>query len=130
MLADALRCSTPHIPLNESYAAAVISCWSGDCAYCDGRMDFIPAACYSGTMTTMPQQDFTMLTTHEAAELLNVSRPFVVKLLDAGTLPSRMVGGQRYVLFEDVMAYKRDIDSQRLKTLEELSALDQELGLG
>jgi excisionase family DNA binding protein len=70
------------------------------------------------------------LTTQEAAELLNVSRPFVVKLLDEEVLPSRKVGTHRRVLFEDVMAYKRDIDTKRLKVLEELSALDQELGLG
>jgi excisionase family DNA binding protein len=70
------------------------------------------------------------LTTQEAAELLNVSRPFVVKLVDEGTIPSRKVGTHRRVMFEDVLSYKRDIDHKRLKALEELAALDQDQDLG
>jgi excisionase family DNA binding protein len=70
------------------------------------------------------------LTTQQAANLLNVSRPYVVKLLDEGKLPSRTVGKYRRVRFDDLMAYKRKDDEARTKVLEELSALDQELGLG
>jgi excisionase family DNA binding protein len=70
------------------------------------------------------------LTTQQAAALLNVSRPYVVRLLDEGRIPSRSVGKYRRVRFDDLMAYKRKDDEARAKVLEELSALDQELGLG
>jgi excisionase family DNA binding protein len=68
-------------------------------------------------------------TTQQAAELLNVSRPYVVSLIDKGTLPARMVGNHRRLPLQDVLAYKGDSRAKRRQTLRELAALDQELGL-
>ena len=69
------------------------------------------------------------LTTQEAAEMLNNSRPSLIQLLDEGKIEYRRVGTHRRVRFAAVMRYKRQIDRQRRAALEELAACDQELGI-
>jgi excisionase family DNA binding protein len=70
------------------------------------------------------------LTPQEVAELLNVSRPYIVRLMNEGVIPSHWVGkDDRRAKYQDVLAYKQDQKRSRLAALDRLSALDQELGL-
>ena len=69
------------------------------------------------------------ITTQQAADLLNVSRPYVVGLIDQGKLPARMVGPQRRVMLADVLAYKVESKTKARAALREMVAIDQELGL-
>src|SRR5574337_792611 len=69
----------------------------------------------------MPQK--VELSTQEAASFLNVSRPFVVKLIETGKLPCRKVGRHRRILFDDLLDYQK---ASRTETEEALQALADE----
>ncbi len=70
------------------------------------------------------------LTTQQAAEILNMSRPFLVKLLEKGEIAFTKKGTHRRILFSDVQAYKQQIDNDRMKALDVLTAQAQELDIG
>ena len=69
------------------------------------------------------------LTTHQAADLLHVSRTHLARLLDDGRIPFRKVGAHRRVRAEDILAYRRATESRRREALDALTARDRELGL-
>lgn len=69
------------------------------------------------------------VTTQEAADMLNVSRPFLIKLLEKGDIPFTTVGRHRRVRAADILAYKTERDQARFVALSELAALDSEGGL-
>jgi len=70
------------------------------------------------------------LTTQEAAELLNVSRPHLVRLLKEEEIPSHKVGSHHRVCRRDVLAYKAKRRRQSEEAMQEVTRLSQELGLG
>lgn len=69
------------------------------------------------------------LSTQQAANILNVSRPYLIKLLESGEIPYYKVGKHRRILAQELYNYKSGIDTKRSQTLDELTALTQELGL-
>ncbi|WP_404824221.1 helix-turn-helix domain-containing protein [Nostoc flagelliforme] len=77
-------------------------------------------------ISIIPQQQ--ELTTQQAAEFLNVSRPYLIKLLEQGEIPHIKVGSHRRVRFDDVMNYKQQRDVKRDQLLTELTQMSQEAG--
>lgn len=69
------------------------------------------------------------LSTVEAARLLNVSRPFVIKEIDAGRLPCRMVGSHRRVTMTDLDTYRQRMRSEQEAALDAMAKNADELGL-
>lgn len=70
-----------------------------------------------------------VLTTHQAAHFLNVSRPHLIKLLEEGALSFHKVGTHRRVKFDDLLAYKQAQQETTRSALKELTNLSEEYGL-
>lgn len=68
------------------------------------------------------------LTTKQAADVLGVSRPFLIRVLEAGQIPFRKVGRHRRVLVQDVLAYKKTMQIKRRAALDELVKASEDIG--
>jgi excisionase family DNA binding protein len=91
-------------------------------------MDILAQMAQGNAVTLLPLH--AELTTQESADLLNVSRPFLIKLIESGVLQCRKVGKHRRIYRRDVLAYKEKIDRDRHETLNKLVAQAQEINMG
>lgn len=80
-----------------------------------------------GSMTIIPMDK--ELTTQQAADILNVSRPYFVKLLENDIIPYHKTGTHRKILMKDLIEYKNQISKKRKVKLSEMIDLSQGLGL-
>jgi excisionase family DNA binding protein len=91
-------------------------------------MDILGAMASGQGVTLIPED--AELTTVQAADILQVSRPFLIKLLEEGQIPYRKVGKHRRIRMEDVMNYKQAIDQEREAVLDRLVEDAQEQDMG
>jgi excisionase family DNA binding protein len=77
------------------------------------------------TMMLLPQSK--ELTTQQAADILHVSRPHLIKLLDQGRMPFHQVGTHRRIRIEDLLAYREKRNQHRREQLEELTHISEQL---
>jgi excisionase family DNA binding protein len=78
-------------------------------------------------VTVIPNE--ALLTTQDAADILNVSRPFLVKILSEHNVSIQKVGNRRKISFHEVMRLKEKLQAQSRGALDELAQLDRELNL-
>jgi excisionase family DNA binding protein len=90
-------------------------------------VDLLTQLGQGNAVTVVPQK--AELTTQEVADYLNVSRPYVVGLIESGKLPARKVGTRRRVALVDLLRYDEEDSKLRRAALDEITRLGQELGL-
>jgi excisionase family DNA binding protein len=91
-------------------------------------MDILEAMAAGQGISLIPEN--AELTTVQAADVLNVSRPYLIKLLEDNAIPHRKVGKHRRIRMEDVMAYKMRIDREREAVLDQLATEAQQTDMG
>ena len=93
----------------------------------DGLIEMLEAVAQGDSVTVVrtPRE----VSTQQAATVLNVSRPTVVKLIDDGVLPSRKVGSHRRIRLADLIAYREGMVARRRAVLDQMSHDADELGL-
>ncbi len=90
--------------------------------------DILAQMAQGNAVTVVPTH--AELSTQEAASILNVSRPFVIKLLEQREIPFRKAGTHRRIRYEDLMRYKARMDSDSREAMDALAAQAQELDMG
>lgn len=90
--------------------------------------DLLGALAQGKAVTIMPKE--LDVTTQEAARFLNVSRPYIIRLLDANKMPYHKVGTHRRIRFDDLVRYKEDRKIASDKAIQALVDQAQELELG
>ena len=93
----------------------------------DALRGVVEAFARGHTVTIVPQHTF--LTTQQGADLLGVSRPTFVKLLEDGHVPFTQPGRHRRVLLSDVLAHRDRVRRERGRALDELAAVSTDAGL-
>jgi excisionase family DNA binding protein len=91
-------------------------------------LDILEQMALGNAVTIIPVN--AELTIQQAADLLNVSRPFLIDLINKNEIPYRKLGRGQRILFEELMNYKQKVEESQKAALEELTAQAEELGLG
>ncbi|SFE82226.1 excisionase family DNA-binding protein [Spirosoma endophyticum] len=92
-------------------------------------LSFILSSMAEGKAISLIPSD-SEVSTQQAADMLNVSRPYVVKLLEEGKIPFKKVGSHRRILLEDLLTYEKEQKVIRKERLRFLTEQAQELNLG